>query len=1623
MLKLLRIALPAVLLCGIGAPAFAQTVPLSGGTYNQDFDTLSNVANSTTNTALPTGWLLTETGGGARDNEQYAVDTGASNSGDTFSYGSAGSTDRAFGGLQSGTLIPVVGACFTNNTGGVLSSLDIAYTGEQWRIGNTTAARDDRMDFQINTNPGSISLTATGTWADVNTLDFTNPVKTNASAVALDGNSAANRAAVSATVNGLSIANGGNFCIRWNDLNASGSDDGLAIDNFSISVGAPAGAQLSITDVTAQEGNSGTTNFIFTFNLTQPAGPGGVTIAYSTANGTATSGSDYVGDSGSVTIPQGSNSVTLIVAVNGDTMPEPDETFFVNITSATGATVSDAQGLGTIQNDDIAIVQIHDIQGNGLTSPLNGTVVTTEGIVTAQKFNNGFFLQSADAQADADPNTSEGIFVFTSTAPPTSAAVGNRVRVTGTVAEFTPSTNPNQLSITQLTSPTIVLLSSGNPLPAPVSLNDVDFGAAANPGTAEKYEGMRVGAANSRVIAPAEGFITESSATSSTSGVFYVALPTVARPFREPGIGVLDVVPIPGGKNPPRFDTNPERIMVRSRGQVGANSLAVDADAEIPNLIGVLDYFSGTWAVLPDPGTLTATGGKAPTAVNEASGADVTIGGFNLLRFFDEINDSNGGPTLTAAALDKRLAKTSLAICEYLNAPDILGVVEVENLRVLGLLADRINSECFRAPEYVPFLVQGNDQGGINVGFLVSTRSVGLVNRVEVLEVTQFGKTTVLNNPDSSTSLLNDRPPLLLRAIVHHENGATFPVTVVVNHLRSLNGIDDTAAGSNGWATEGERVRTKRAKQAEFLAQLVHDRQVASPSERIILVGDFNAFEFNDGFADVLGIIRGDEVAADQVLTYLASPIVAPLIDGSQLIAEPAERYSYSFGGNAQTLDHVLVNEPVVLDAVDLAVDHARINADFGVHNFGVAGNALRVSDHDPVRLRITVPEFRSADLSVWPAVTPPTAHPGDRLTYTVEVTNGGPNDAPFAAVGLVFDALVSPVVTAPAGWTCDAPVQNAGLTTITCTTPNLVVDEIVSFTAEVIADAALANTTLTLSASIASQISDPANANNDAAISADIIAESDLSTVAAVSAGTVDVGGTARFTTTVGNAGPDPAAFASVALVFDARIASALSVTTSSGLWTCAAPVEDLLTTTVTCTTPNFIVGGSELFEANVVIPVDAFGALTMAAGSASQYFDPNSANNVSTASVLVREVADLDTVTQTTTPTVNVGETAQFSVRAENNGPSTIPTASLSLSFDALVTPTVVAPAPWTCTAPTQTSNTTTVLCTASPLPRSTVVNPFAVSFIADGAVAGRNVTLTSTMTSGLFDPFPNNNQTSATVTVRGSADLVATLAAATPSVTIGGTASYNATIANAGPNSVNDARIDLQFDALVSPTLTVPVDWVCGTPSQSGGITSLSCDASLASGASVPFQASFVADAALAGRSVRMSMFVTSSTIDPNEGNNAANASVSIAAPAGNADMSSSLLGGPVVGGTITVNTRVSPGGGITYVVPVRNNGPNPASNPRVVFTADVPLANATMAAVQAGWTCNSASTAGGVEIVCDLAGTLRSRGAAYFTLNLTAPNRTGTLTVRSTASSANPDPVATNNTATKVLQIVP
>lgn len=322
--------------------------PFSIGTvntaYTENFDGLDQTGASAT---TPTAWTRAESGSGA--NTTYTGNNGSSTTGDTYSYGSATTpTDRALGGLRTGSVVPTIGAFYRNDTGSTINTLQISYTGEEWRLGN--AVRTDRLDFQYSLNANGL---ATGTWTDVDLLDFTTP--NTATTGSKDGNNGTNRTVITHTITGLSIAAGSTFWIRWTDLDASGADDGLAVDDFSITAGVDT-PSLSISDVTAAETNGGTRTFNFTVSLTSPAPPGGVSFIINTADGptnAANAGTDYVAIvNGSGSITQNGTTTTVSVTVNGDTDIEPDETFFVNLSSVTGATVADGQGLGTITNDD-----------------------------------------------------------------------------------------------------------------------------------------------------------------------------------------------------------------------------------------------------------------------------------------------------------------------------------------------------------------------------------------------------------------------------------------------------------------------------------------------------------------------------------------------------------------------------------------------------------------------------------------------------------------------------------------------------------------------------------------------------------------------------------------------------------------------------------------------------------------------------------------------------------------------------------------------------------------------------------------------------------------------------------------------------------------------------------------------------------------------------------------------------------------------------------------------------------------------------------------------------------------------------------------------------------------------
>lgn len=890
----------AVAIAVIVRPSSAITNGGSITTLNspltENFNTLATAGTANAWSDNSTiGGLYAQFGAVPTNPTVYIADAGTSNTGGIHSHGTGTNTERALGSVGSNTTGDIFfGFNLTNNTGTTITSLDVSYIGEQWRNGGNTAAQQLDFQYQVVT-PGTITdanMPTTG-WIDFNGLDFVSPI-VGATAAALDGNAAANRTAKSDTIT-VTVNAGQEIWIRWKDTNDAGNDHGLAVDDLSVTAHGGPGVNLSVSDAAVTEGNSGTVTATFTVSLSAPAPAGGVTFDISTQNNSATTAdNDYIGKSlTGQTIPENQTSYTFDVLVNGDTNFEPNETFFVNVTNVSGATVLDGQGVGTITNDDCPVagdvvisqvyggggnasapfqsdfielfnrgitpvnltgwsvqyqsaggsgtwqvtplsgtiapggyylvkedtgtgcsgspcgialpapdatgsiamaagagkvalststtafvgaaptcpvdfvgygntasafegagptgntsnttaalrkrggcfdsnnnnidfsisapsprnsasstnscealsLNIHDIQGNGASTPYSGQFVSTSGIVTARK-SNGFFLQNLAVNEDADPATSEALFVFTSSAP--TVATGDAVAVLGTATEFfnltqVESTLPGDVTVT----------SSGNPLPTPVTFTTTILNAAGPADQLERFEGMRMHADTLVSVAPTNEF-----------GETFTVLDGVARPLREPGIEAsFTVPPDPTSGVPdcciPRWDENPERIMIDSDGLVGSTVFSVTSNVTISNVTGPLDFTFGDYKVLPET-TPSRSANMSAVPVPTPAAGEFTVAGYNIENFNNNATQRH---------------KAALAIRDVLHLPDVIGTIEIFELSGLQALAAEIES--ISGVHYEARLIEADGTSGDadqDVGFLIKT------SRVQIDSITQIEK-------------------------------------------------------------------------------------------------------------------------------------------------------------------------------------------------------------------------------------------------------------------------------------------------------------------------------------------------------------------------------------------------------------------------------------------------------------------------------------------------------------------------------------------------------------------------------------------------------------------------------------------------------------------------------------------------------------------------------------------------------------------------------------------------------------------------------------------------------------------------------------------------------------------
>ena len=217
-------------------PLSAQILLSAGTNYSQNFDSLVNSGNPnwTNNITLP-GWYLAKSGTNA---SSYAGGTGSGTTGGLYSFGVAGvnsAADRALGSLASSSATPIsYGVRFTNDTGLTVTNITVSYTGEQWRNGGSGSASVLAFSYGINSSPITNAVDAAA-WANFGALNFTTPTVGSTSG-ALDGNNATNRQVFANVVlTNVAVAPGQEIFLRWLDVDDTGSDSALAIDDLTVS--------------------------------------------------------------------------------------------------------------------------------------------------------------------------------------------------------------------------------------------------------------------------------------------------------------------------------------------------------------------------------------------------------------------------------------------------------------------------------------------------------------------------------------------------------------------------------------------------------------------------------------------------------------------------------------------------------------------------------------------------------------------------------------------------------------------------------------------------------------------------------------------------------------------------------------------------------------------------------------------------------------------------------------------------------------------------------------------------------------------------------------------------------------------------------------------------------------------------------------------------------------------------------------------------------------------------------------------------------------------------------------------------------------------------------------------
>jgi uncharacterized repeat protein (TIGR01451 family) len=640
----------------------------------------------------------------------------------------------------------------------------------------------------------------------------------------------------------------------------------------------------------------------------------------------------------------------------------------------------------------------------------------------------------------------------------------------------------------------------------------------------------------------------------------------------------------------------------------------------------------------------------------------------------------------------------------------------------------------------------------------------------------------------------------------------------------------------------------------------------------------------------------------------------------------------------------------------------------------------------------------QEADLAVSKS-GPGIANAGTDVTYTVTVTNVGPDDAAAVQLADPIPAGMTFVAeTHDAAFLCSTPaIGDPG--SVNCLAPTLAANSSANFSFTFHIDPSAApGTSFTNAATVSSQTFDP-NSENDQGVAVTLTPSAPQGDISIIKDGPPNAGSDTdvAYTITVSNTGPDGATKVSWTDTLPGTMTFVSFMQNSGPAMSCSTGQ------TVTCTTPSFPPFSTATFTLTGHIPASTTSGTFTNTATISAENDPNPDNNSSTTTLVVSAV-DLAVVKNSGTTTANPASDISYTITVRNNGPDaatgvvlndTMPAGTTFGSFAQDSGPAA------SCGTPAV-GEGGAVTCTFITLPANA---PAQFTLTINTGSASSPLTNTATVGSENFDTDPANNTSSATTTVTQSADLAVTKTGPT-NVTGGSDATYTITVTNNGPS--NAAPVSLSDAVPANATFgsmgqTSGPTFNCSTPPANGTGTITCTIATLNAGATATFNLLLHISPVATG-SVSNTANVSSPTPDPNTGNNGSTSSALV------------TPGATDVGILKTANPGVYfAGGNATFTILVTNNGPGLALGTMV--TDILPAGSTLVSAIPSQGTCTGTTT-----VSCSL-GTLNPTATATITLTLTLPITTNPVSNTATVTITNGDLVPADNTSTATITPLP